>query len=212
MAPMRNGLAQGARLVLLLLVSGLASSCGSRYEEPAETATLQPAARRFWELHDKAKDLYVAEDFSAASAAYKQALELNPRHTASLYNLANSELHLGHHAAALEYLHRLEAEDPYETKPKLLAAAILSDPAPDGPFDLVAAHERFSMEHDVSYLTWSWDPKRQTTTVKERVEENHDRTRTTGLQLTFTAPVGATWRAGPIFTVNRKIEDRKSVV
>jgi hypothetical protein len=65
-------------------------------------------------------------------------------------------------------------------------------------------HEQFSMEHDVSYLTWRWDPTQRRTIVTERVEENQDRTRTTGLQLILTAPVGEAWRAGPIFTVNRK--------
>ena len=38
----------------------------------------------------------------------------------------------------------------------------------------------------------------------ERVEHNLDRTRTTGVQVGFTAPVGEGWRAGPVLTVNRK--------
>ena len=66
------------------------------------------------------------------------------------------------------------------------------------------AHERFAMEHDVRYLSWSWDAPRQRPLVTERIEENLDRTNTTGLQIVLTAPVGEGWRAGPLFTVNRK--------
>ena len=70
--------------------------------------------------------------------------------------------------------------------------------------EAVVVHDRFSMEHDVSYLTWSWDPIANMPLVEDRVEENLDRTRTTGLHLGFTAPVGEGWRAEPILTVNRK--------
>ncbi len=115
------------------------TSCGERGDELAKAAEPKAHVRRFWEAHDRARDLYVAEDFSAARSAYQKALEIDPRHTASLYNLANSEFHLGHHASALDCLKRLEEVDPYETKPKLLAGVILSDPRPAGPFDLAVA-------------------------------------------------------------------------
>jgi hypothetical protein len=70
--------------------------------------------------------------------------------------------------------------------------------------EAVVAHQTFSMEHDVRYLDFSWDPVQRRQLVTERVEENLDRTRTTGVQLIMTAPVGESWRAGPILTVNRK--------
>lgn len=70
--------------------------------------------------------------------------------------------------------------------------------------EAVLAHQRLSMEHDVSYLDWSWDPMRRMPVVTERVEQNLDRTRTTGLEVILTAPVGETWRVGPLLTVNRK--------
>lgn len=85
-------------------------------------------------------------------------------------------------------------------------AGVVGDLGEGKRLEAVLVHERFSMEHDVSYLSWSWDPVRRTTVASQRVEENHDRTRTTGLQLTLTAPVGSTWRAGPLLTVNRKTE------
>jgi hypothetical protein len=70
--------------------------------------------------------------------------------------------------------------------------------------DAVLVHERFAMDHDVSYVQWIWDQPFQKGRYIERVEHNEDRTNTTGLQLVFTAPVGEGWRAGPLFTVNRK--------
>ncbi len=60
------------------------------------------------------------------------------------------------------------------------------------------------MDHDVTYLEWRFDPNTYLVEVIERVEENSDRTRTTGLHAAFTAPVGEGWRAGSLFTVNRK--------
>jgi hypothetical protein len=83
-------------------------------------------------------------------------------------------------------------------------AGLAGELGEDKRLEAVAVHERFSMEHDVSYLDWSWDPLNRRPIVRERVEENHDRTNTTGLQVVLTAPVGEFWRAGPIFTVNRK--------
>lgn len=83
---------------------------------------------------------------------------------------------------------------------------LLGDLGEGKRLEAVVVHERYAMRHDVTYLRWSWDPVRRMPSVTARVEENHDRTRTTGLQLAFTAPVGDTWRAGPVFTVNRKVE------
>jgi hypothetical protein len=85
-----------------------------------------------------------------------------------------------------------------------LEAGLAGDLGEGKRIEAALVHARFSMEHDVSYLDWRWDPTRRRTVVTRRVEENLDRTRTTGLQLIFTAPVGEAWRAGPIFTVNRK--------
>jgi hypothetical protein len=85
-----------------------------------------------------------------------------------------------------------------------LRAGLVGDLGEGKTLEAALVHERFAMEHDVSYLQWSWDPVRRVTNVSERIEENHDQTHTTGLQLILTAPVGESWRAGPIFTVNRK--------
>jgi hypothetical protein len=83
-------------------------------------------------------------------------------------------------------------------------AGLTGDLGEGKTLEAAVVHSQFSMEHDVRYLDWRWDPQRRRTIVTERVEENLDQTRTTGLQLILTAPVGEAWRAGPIFTVNRK--------
>ena len=70
--------------------------------------------------------------------------------------------------------------------------------------ETAVVHGRFSMDHDVTYLEWRWNDSLHQVEVIERVEENLDRTRTTGLHAVFTAPVGEGWRAGTVFTVNRK--------
>ena len=83
-------------------------------------------------------------------------------------------------------------------------AGIVGDLGEGKRFEAVVVHDRFSMDHDVSYAQWVWDAKRYAGQLVERVEHNEDRTHTTGLQLGFTAPVGDGWRAGPVFTANTK--------
>ena len=70
--------------------------------------------------------------------------------------------------------------------------------------ETAVVHGRFSIDHDVTYLEWRWNDSLHQVEVIERVEENLDRTRTTWLHAVFTARVGEGWRAGTVFTVNRK--------
>jgi len=136
-----------APLSILVFCLSLLSGCGEDGGSAAGSAGKRGAVRKFWEVFDRAREHYVVHQFDEAARAYREALELQPRHTASLYNLANSELHLHNHAAALACLETLEAIDPHETKPKLLAAVILADPRPEGPFDLPGAQAM--LEHAV---------------------------------------------------------------
>ena len=83
-------------------------------------------------------------------------------------------------------------------------AGVVGDLGEGKRIEAVVVHDRFSMDHHVSYLEWVWDTTLVQMQPIERVELNLDRTRTTGVQVGFTAPVGEGWRAGPVFTVNRK--------
>jgi hypothetical protein len=83
-------------------------------------------------------------------------------------------------------------------------AGLVGDLGSDRRLGLALLHERFAMDHDVGYLEWSWDPTMRIAQPIERIEENLDRTNSSGFHSAFTAPVGERWRAGAIFTLNRK--------
>lgn len=76
----------------------------------------------------------------------------------------------------------------------------------DRAVEVLVLHDRFAMTHDVTYLDWV----RDTTQIPgvrrvERVEQNLDRTNTTGVHLRYAGPLGhAGWRIGAVVTANRK--------
>jgi hypothetical protein len=63
-------------------------------------------------------------------------------------------------------------------------------------------HNRFAMTHDVNYLEAFWDPGRQTTDFRTRVERNLDRTNTWGVHLAYDRPFVEGWRVGAVATMN----------
>ncbi|OGT99070.1 MAG: hypothetical protein A2085_05965 [Gemmatimonadetes bacterium GWC2_71_10] len=66
----------------------------------------------------------------------------------------------------------------------------------------VMLHNRFAMTHDVNYLEAFWDPGRQTTDFRQRVERNLDRTNTWGAHVAYDRPFVAGWRIGAVATMN----------
>jgi hypothetical protein len=83
-------------------------------------------------------------------------------------------------------------------------AGIAGDLGGGRRLEAAVLHDRFAMDHDVGYWEWRWDPILRQVQLIERIEENLDRTESTGFHTAFTAPVGEGWRAGTVFTVNRK--------
>jgi len=70
--------------------------------------------------------------------------------------------------------------------------------------EAVVVHNRFAMNHDVTYLDFFWDPNLRQSLPRPRVEHNPDRTNTWGLHLQYQRPlVDSTRRIGAIFTANR---------
>lgn len=70
--------------------------------------------------------------------------------------------------------------------------------------EAVLVHNRFRMAHDVSYVSWTWDPVTQQGFYLKRVEENLDRTYITGVHLEYERPLPDTgWRFGAVLTANR---------
>ena len=70
--------------------------------------------------------------------------------------------------------------------------------------EVVALHNRFGMNQDVSFSELFWDPTLRTMTAIPRFEPNADRANTWGLHLGYTRPLAdSTWRIGAIATGNR---------
>ena len=68
----------------------------------------------------------------------------------------------------------------------------------------VVLHNRFGMTDDVAYLDQVWNPATQQTTVRTRLERNHDQTNTWGAHVEYVRPLAATgWRIGWLATANR---------
>jgi hypothetical protein len=74
-----------------------------------------------------------------------------------------------------------------------------------GSLEILALHNRFQMEHDVTYVDVVWDTTTYDARWIRREERNEDRTNTWGLHLGYDRPVGdAGWRVGGILTGNYK--------
>lgn len=77
-----------------------------------------------------------------------------------------------------------------------------------GPRDrlaLLVAHDRVSMEHDVTFTDWTWDETLMVTVPERRIETNEDQTRTWAAQVAWDRSLAAPgWRVGVSGTVNHK--------
>ncbi|NNF13686.1 MAG: hypothetical protein HKN72_10695 [Gemmatimonadetes bacterium] len=70
---------------------------------------------------------------------------------------------------------------------------------------LLFAHNRVSMEHDVTFTDWRWDDSLQVPITERRVEANEDKTRTWAAQIGWDHDLETEgWRVGVSGAVNRK--------
>jgi hypothetical protein len=70
--------------------------------------------------------------------------------------------------------------------------------------EVIALHNRFGVNQDVSFAEFFWDPSLRQMTLIPRFEPNADRTGTWGLHLGYTRPLAdSSWRVGAIMTGNR---------
>lgn len=70
---------------------------------------------------------------------------------------------------------------------------------------LLVAHNRVSMEHDVTFTDWRWDDSLEVPIVDRRLEANEDKTRTWATQVAWDRDLAAEgWRVGVSGAVNRK--------
>ena len=77
-------------------------------------------------------------------------------------------------------------------------------------FEAVLVHNRFSMTHDVTSVTWTLtDSLNWFWTPQVREEANLDRTNTWGAHVGYVQPIGdSSWRVGGILTANRKLHPK----
>lgn len=86
-----------------------------------------------------------------------------------------------------------------------LRVGLLGEWPGDRTVEAVLLHRNFDMTHDVTYLRWRWDDFSGNSIPVAETERNLDRTRTWGLHLGYSRPIGRRgWKGGSIFTVNRK--------
>jgi hypothetical protein len=77
--------------------------------------------------------------------------------------------------------------------------------AEDERISLILAHNRVSMEHDVTYTEWRWVDSIQAPELGRRVELNEDKTRTWAAQVAWDRDLATEgWRIGVSGAVNRK--------
>ncbi len=70
---------------------------------------------------------------------------------------------------------------------------------------LLFAHNRVSMEHDVTFTDWRWDDGLQVPITERRLEANEDKTRTWAAQVAWDHDLETEgWRVGVSGAVNRK--------
>jgi len=84
-----------------------------------------------------------------------------------------------------------------------LRVGLLKDWPGNRSFEALVLHDRFRMTEAVTYLDQFWDPGLQQFVATPRIERALDRTITTGLQLAYQRPLGASgWRIGWLGNVN----------
>jgi hypothetical protein len=85
-----------------------------------------------------------------------------------------------------------------------LRLGVVQDLGRGQTLEAVAVHNRFAVNHDVSFTDPFWDPSQRTFVFRQRVEPNADRTDTWGLHLAYMRPLSdSTWRVGAVLTGNR---------
>jgi hypothetical protein len=80
----------------------------------------------------------------------------------------------------------------------------LKEWSPVRSLEAVVVHNRYRSTHAVTYADLFWDPNLRVTVSVPRVENNLDRTNTSGVHLAYVQPLSdAGWRIGGVLTANR---------
>lgn len=80
---------------------------------------------------------------------------------------------------------------------------LLQEWAGEKSLEVLVLHNRFRMQHDVTFLDSFWNPATQRTGRTARVQQNFDYSNAWGLHLAYQRPLSVLgWRVGGIFTGN----------
>jgi hypothetical protein len=86
-----------------------------------------------------------------------------------------------------------------------MRAGVFSESDDGRTAELLIVHNRFDVQHDVTYLDWFFDPATNSSGMRTRLEQNQDRTNTWGMHLGYAQPLQQSgWRVGGILTANWK--------
>jgi len=70
--------------------------------------------------------------------------------------------------------------------------------------EAVVVHNRYRMTHDVTFQDSFWDPGTRQTKFSTRIDQNAERTHTSGVHIAYSQPLADSgWRVGALVTANR---------
>ena len=125
------------------LVEGESRRNDAALDAAQDTMGARAGIREFWMIYRGATGDRMAGRIGAARDAYRQALELNPRHEDALYYLGNMELELGHYDSAHAAWTRLVQLNPGSARTHSRLGDLYACMDPGAPRDLAKAEAEF---------------------------------------------------------------------
>ncbi len=125
------------------LVEGESRRNDAALDAAQDTMGARAGIREFWTIYRGATGDRMAGRIGAARDAYRQALELNPRHEDALYYLGNMELELAHYDEAHAAWTRLVQLNPGSARTHSRLGDLYACMDPGAPRDLAKAEAEF---------------------------------------------------------------------
>lgn len=138
--------------VVLCVLCG-AVACGGTPEgdrRAGEGDARRAGVLRFWDALHRGSEARHAGDFVAATAAYSEALRIDPRHEDALYYLGHCLSEQGRQAEARDAFARLLTVNPASARGHVALGAILAAPRDGTLPDLAEAESHFRLAHEIN--------------------------------------------------------------
>jgi hypothetical protein len=146
------------------------------------------------------------QTLSSRTAQNRYAFGMLGRKLPSGLAVGGSVFHAGLEALdGVDLLYALSQEIKQSGHLTDIRLGVYREPAEGRWFEAVLLYDEMNMRHDVTYIDWVWDPMPRQGIWQTRLERNRDHTRTWGMHLGYTQPVGVNgFRVGGIITGNVK--------